>query len=100
MNEEKTEPEISEQEISEPEISEEKITEPAEYVYDKGVPMVVNPSLVVFDKLVVDIRYKGQLIARNQKLDSGVGTGLKGVVIGFIFAVIMIGLPIIAKGGS
>lgn len=71
----------------------------AEYEYDKGTPMVVSPSLPVFDKIVLDVRYKGQLIARNQKLDSGVGVGYKGIVLGFVFAVIMIGLPIIAKGG-
>jgi tetrahydromethanopterin S-methyltransferase subunit F len=44
-----------------------------EYVYDKGVPMVVTPpGAPIFDKLLEDIRYRGQLIARNQKLDSGV----------------------------
>jgi len=71
-----------------------------EYVYDKGVPMVVNPpGAANFDKLLEDIRYRGQLIARNQKLDSGVSFGFKGLVIGFVFAVIMIGLPIIVRGG-
>lgn len=80
-------------------MNEEMIEEAGEYEYGKGVPMVVSPSLPVFDRLVIDIRYKGQLIARNQKLDSGVGAGVKGYAIGFIFAVIMIGLPIVAKGG-
>ena len=71
-----------------------------EYVYDKGVPMVVNPpGAANFDILLEDIRYRGQLIARNQKLDSGVSFGFKGLVIGFVFAVIMIGLPIIVWGG-
>lgn len=71
-----------------------------EYVYDKGVPMVVTPpGAPIFDKLIEDIRYRGQLIARNQKLDSGVSRGFKGLVIGFVFAVIMIGLPIIVWGG-
>lgn len=71
-----------------------------EYVYGKGVPMVVRPPMAaVFDKLIEDIRYRGQLIARNQKLDSGVSRGFKGLVIGFLLAVIMVGLPIIVKGG-
>ncbi|MDF1558387.1 MAG: tetrahydromethanopterin S-methyltransferase subunit F [ANME-2 cluster archaeon] len=71
-----------------------------EYVYDRGVPMVVKPPASgVFDKLVENIRYKGQLIARNQKLDSGVAAGFEGLVIGFLFAVIMIGLPIVLRGG-
>ncbi|MCL7415081.1 MAG: tetrahydromethanopterin S-methyltransferase subunit F [ANME-2 cluster archaeon] len=71
-----------------------------EYVYGRGVPMVVKPPASgVFDKLVENIRYKGQLIARNQKLDSGVAAGFEGLVIGFLFAVIMIGLPIVLRGG-
>jgi len=71
-----------------------------EIVYGKGVPMVVKPpGATIFDTLLEDIRYRGQLIARNQKLDSGVSFGFKGLVIGFVFAVIMIGLPIIVKGG-
>ncbi len=74
--------------------------ETEEYVYGKGVPMVVNPpGAANFDNLLEDIRYRGQLIARNQKLDSGVSFGFKGLVIGFVFAVIMIGLPIIVRGG-
>lgn len=71
---------------------------PDVFEYGKGVPMVVNPSLPVFDIITKDIRYKGQLIARNQKLDSAVGVAYKGIILGFIFAVIMIGLPIIAGG--
>ncbi|MBW6518001.1 MAG: tetrahydromethanopterin S-methyltransferase subunit F [ANME-2 cluster archaeon] len=71
-----------------------------EYVYGKGVPMVVRPpGAGVFDKLLENIRYKGQLIARNQKLDSGVAAGFEGLVIGFLFAVIMVGLPIVLSGG-
>ncbi|KAF5411300.1 MAG: Tetrahydromethanopterin S-methyltransferase subunit F [Candidatus Methanocomedens sp.] len=71
-----------------------------EYVYGKGVPMVVKPpGAGNFDKLLENIRYKGQLIARNQKLDSGVAAGFQGLIIGFLFAVIMIGLPIVCSGG-
>jgi tetrahydromethanopterin S-methyltransferase subunit F len=74
--------------------------ETKEYVYEKGVPMVVKPpGATVLDRLLEDIRYRGQLIARNQKLDSGVSSGFNGLVIGFLLAVIMIGLPIIVKGG-
>lgn len=62
--------------------------------------MVVKPPASgAFDKLLEDIRYKGQLIARNQKLDSGVASGFSGLVIGFAFAILMIGLPIIIQGG-
>jgi tetrahydromethanopterin S-methyltransferase subunit F len=72
------------------------------YVYNQGVAMVVNPpAIAIFEKLIEDIKYRGQLIARNQKLDSGVTvSGFKGIVLGFLFAVIMIGLPIVIAGGS
>lgn len=71
-----------------------------EYIYGKGVPMVVKPpGAGVFDKILENVRYKGQLIARNQKLDSGVAAGFEGLVIGFLFAVIMVGLPIVLSGG-
>ena len=54
-----------------------------EYVYGTGVPMVVKPpGAGNFDKLLESIRYKGQLI-----------------VIGFLFAAIMVGLPMICSGG-
>ncbi len=88
--------------------TEEKVEETTEeevhvddYVYDQGVPMVVNPpAIAIFEKLLEDMKYRGQLIARNQKLDSGVSvSGFKGVILGFLFAVIMIGLPIVLAGG-
>jgi tetrahydromethanopterin S-methyltransferase subunit F len=67
-----------------------------EYEYGKGVPMVVSPSMAVIDSLVEDIRYRGQLIARNQKLESGVGaTGFMGFVIGFIIVMAMILIPVL-----
>jgi tetrahydromethanopterin S-methyltransferase subunit F len=67
-----------------------------EYEYDKGVPMVVMPSMAVMESLVEDIRYRGQLIARNQKLESGVGaTGMMGFVIGFFIVLLMVLIPVL-----
>jgi tetrahydromethanopterin S-methyltransferase subunit F len=67
-----------------------------EYEYGKGVPMVVVPSMAVIESLVEDIRYRGQLIARNQKLESGVGaTGVIGFIIGFIFVMLMVLVPVL-----
>jgi tetrahydromethanopterin S-methyltransferase subunit F len=65
--------------------------------YDKGVPMVLAPQMGAIDSTVESIRYRAQLIARNQKLDSGVmATGMSGFVAGFLFALIMIiGLPLL-----
>ena len=69
-----------------------------EYEYDQGVPMVVIPSAATIDAMVEDIRYRGQLIARNQKLESGVGaTGVIGFVIGFVIVMIMVLIPVIGR---
>ncbi len=67
-----------------------------EYEYGKGVPMVVFPSMATIESLVEDIRYRGQLIARNQKLESGVGaTGMIGFIIGFFIVMLMILVPVL-----
>ncbi len=56
-----------------------------------GVPTVIEPQMGAIDTVVGDIRYRAQLIARNQKLDSGVSaTGVLGFAIGFIFALLMV----------
>ncbi len=70
-----------------------------EYVYEKGVPMVVSPSMAQLETLVEDIRYRGQLIARNQKLESGVGaTGFIGFIIGFVIVMATVLIPVFVKG--
>ena len=67
-----------------------------EYEYGKGVPMVVSPSMATIEPLVEDIRYRGQLIARNQKLESGVGaTGVIGFVIGFVVVMLAVLVPVL-----
>jgi len=59
--------------------------------YGKGVPMVLNPQMGAIDATVESIRYRAQLIARNQKLDSGVmSTGFIGFAGGFLFALLMV----------
>lgn len=62
-----------------------------EIEYGKGVPMVIKPQMAVIENRVESIRYRAQLIARNQKLDSGVvATGFLGVAIGVIFSLLMV----------
>lgn len=57
----------------------------------QGVPMVISPQMGPIDSAVEGIRYRAQLIARNQKLDSGVlATGASGFIAGFIFALLMV----------
>jgi len=62
--------------------------------------MVLNPQMGAIDATVESIRYRAQLIARNQKLDSGVmSTGLIGFALGFLFSLVMvIILPLIIWG--
>jgi tetrahydromethanopterin S-methyltransferase subunit F len=63
----------------------------AEAEYGQGVPMATTPQMGAIDTALESIRYRGQLIARNQKLDSGVmATGISGFAAGFIFAFLMV----------
>ncbi len=69
-----------------------------EYEYGKGVPMVVSPSMAQIEPLIEDIRYRGQLIARNQKLESGVGaTGFLGFIIGLVIALLLSLVPVLMR---
>jgi len=63
----------------------------ADEEYGQGVPKVISPQMGSIDSTVESIRYRAQLIARNQKLDSGVAaTGISGLIAGFVFAFIMV----------
>ncbi|MCK5661338.1 MAG: tetrahydromethanopterin S-methyltransferase subunit F [Methanosarcinales archaeon] len=63
---------------------------------ESGVPLVIAPPMGPIDAVVDRIRYRGQLIVRNQRLDSAVNaTGVVGFAIGFLFAVLMMGLPLV-----
>ncbi len=63
----------------------------AEEEYGKGVPTVISPQMGSIEAVVEDIRYRAQLIARNQKLDSGVSaTGISGFIAGFVFILLMV----------
>lgn len=67
--------------------------------YEKGVPMVLAPQLGAIDATVESIRYRAQLIARNQKLDSGVAaTGIIGFAAGFLFSLLMVIVIPVALG--
>ena len=80
------------------EVSEESPVEEAgaEIVYDVGTPMVVDPFMEPFETAVESIRRRAQLIARNQKLDSGFTAGAPiGVAAGILFAMILVLAPIL-----
>lgn len=80
------------------EVSEESPAEEAEeaIAYDVGTPMVIEPFMEPFEIATESIRRRAQLIARNQKLDSGFTAGAPlGVAAGILFALILVLLPLL-----
>ena len=50
--------------------------------------------MAAIDKMVSDIEYKGQILARTNKIDSAVkGTGALGFAIGCIAALLLVLVP-------
>lgn len=71
-----------------------------EIAYGQGLPAVIEPNMPMIDAIVEDVRYKGQLLARETKLSSGVlSTVSVGFAIGFILAVVMMLGPFAFMGG-
>ncbi|MCQ1538651.1 tetrahydromethanopterin S-methyltransferase subunit F [Methanocalculus taiwanensis] len=51
------------------------------------------------DNMVENIRYKAQIIARTNKLDSGImAAGIPGFVAGLLLALIFVMVPILVLG--
>jgi len=70
--------------------------EVAAIAYDVGTPMVVDPFMEPFEIAVESIRRRAQLIARNQKLDSGFTAGAPlGVAAGILFTLILVLVPLL-----
>ena len=79
-------------------VAEEVSESPAEeaIAYDVGTPMVVDPFMEPFETAVESIRRRAQLIARNQKLDSGFTAGAPlGVAAGILFTLILVLVPLL-----
>jgi tetrahydromethanopterin S-methyltransferase subunit F len=71
-----------------------------EIAYGQGIAAVVEPNMPMIDAIVEDIRYKGQLLARETKLSSGVlATVSIGFAIGFVLAILMMLGPFAFMGG-
>ena len=71
-----------------------------EIAYGQGIAAVVEPNMPMIDAIVEDIRYKGQLLARETKLSSGVlATVSVGFAIGFVLAILMMLGPFALMGG-
>jgi len=87
------------EEVVAEEVSEESPAGDA-ITYDVGTPMVVDPFMEPFETAVESIRRRAQLIARNQKLDSGFTAGAPlGVAAGILFALILVLLPLLWMKG-
>jgi len=55
--------------------------------------------MAAIDAMVADMKYKGQILARTNKLESGImGSGIIGFAIGLAFAMILV-VPVILMGG-
>ncbi|MCK9407005.1 MAG: tetrahydromethanopterin S-methyltransferase subunit F [Methanothrix sp.] len=71
-----------------------------EIAYGQGIPTVLEPNMPMIDAIAEDVRYKGQLLARETKLSSGVmSTVSVGFAIGFVLAVVMMLGPFAFMGG-
>lgn len=71
-----------------------------EIAYGQGIPTVLEPNMPMIDAIVEDVRYKGQLLARETKLSSGVmSTVSLGFAIGFVLAIVMMLGPFAFMGG-
>ncbi len=71
-----------------------------EIAYGQGLPAVLEPNMPMIDAIVEDVRYKGQLLARETKLSSGVMSTVSiGFAIGFVLAVVMMLGPFAFMGG-
>jgi len=97
---------MAEEEVKAEEVTEEVVEEVAEEVakelpltadipYGKGLPNVVAPFMPPFEEITESITYKTQLIARDQKLTSGVNASMPiGLLVGFFFALLMVLVPV------
>ena len=71
-----------------------------EIAYGQGIPTVMEPNMPMIDAIAEDGRYKGQLLARETKLSSGVmSTVSLGFAIGFVLAIVMMLGPFAFMGG-
>ena len=71
-----------------------------EIAYGQGLPAVIEPNMPMIDAIVEDVRYKGQLLARETKLSSGVqATVSVGFAIGSVLDIVMMLGPFAFMGG-
>jgi len=64
----------------------------------KSGPTIIRMAAI--EDMVKDIRYKGQIMARTNKLESGVmGAGLVGFAVGVALSLVLVIAPVFLMGG-
>jgi tetrahydromethanopterin S-methyltransferase subunit F len=91
---------MAEEETKTEEVVEEAAVEKeapiSEIVYGRGLPTVIMPFMGPFDDMFESVKYRAQLVARDQKLGSGVNAAMPvGFTIGFLFALLMVLVPVL-----
>ncbi|MFA5394747.1 MAG: tetrahydromethanopterin S-methyltransferase subunit F [Methanomicrobiales archaeon] len=65
---------------------------------DEKQPTTIRTKAI--DGMMSDIRYKGQILARTNKLDSAISaSGVLGFTLGLIIAIILVIVPVMLLGG-
>jgi tetrahydromethanopterin S-methyltransferase subunit F len=86
---------MADEEIKTEEVAEVAKPITADIPYGKGLPTVLMPFMGPFDEITESIVYKAQLVARDQKLSSGVNAAMPiGAIVGFLFALLMVLVPV------
>ena len=65
---------------------------------EKSGPAIIRMAAI--EDMVTDIRYKGQVMARTNKLESGImGGGLVGFAVGVALSLVLTLAPVFLMGG-
>ncbi|MEM0215052.1 MAG: tetrahydromethanopterin S-methyltransferase subunit F [Archaeoglobaceae archaeon] len=64
-----------------------------------GFPKIMKPKALKIDEIINRTDYSAQLIARAQKLESGINmAGITGFVLGLLMAVLLVVIPLLWLG--
>ena len=65
---------------------------------DENQPTTIRTAAI--DGMMSDIGYKGQILARTNKLDSAISaSGIIGFALGLIISIVLVMVPVMLLGG-
>ncbi|GAB7017139.1 tetrahydromethanopterin S-methyltransferase subunit F [Methanogenium sp. MK-MG] len=65
---------------------------------DEKQPTTIRTAAI--DGMMSDITYKGQILARTNKLDSAISaSGIIGFSIGLVISIVLVMVPVLLMGG-